>query len=231
MKCFIIDDEELARELVKVYCEKIPELEIVGEFSDASDAVEALKTQKVDLLLLDIQMPEMTGIEFVNGLNQRPLIIFTTAYKEFALDGFELDVTDYLLKPFSFERFEKAISKAKTLVSYTNEGLKTEIKPEKDYLVVKSEHKVFRIFFNEINYIQSLREYVAFYTNERRTMTLGSLKKLESELPSDKFIRVHKSYIIARHRVNALEGGMLQLGKEEIPIGPSYKERVLKELF
>jgi len=231
MKCFIIDDEELARELLRVYCNKIPSLEISGVFSNALEAKKALKSQEVDLLLLDIQMPEMTGIEFVNGLNQRPLIIFTTAYSEFAIEGFELDVTDYLLKPFSFERFEKAITKAQEFLSFTNKHTGTEVKSQKDYVVVKSEHKVYRMAHSDINYIQSLREYVAFYTNEGKTMSLGSLKSLEIELPSDKFMRVHKSYIIAKEKVKALEGNVLNIGEEEIPIGPSYKEHVLQELF
>lgn len=224
MRCFIIDDEELARELLRVYCQKIPAIEIVGEFSNVLDAQKSMKEQEVDLLLLDIQMPNKTGMELINELTYKPLVIFTTAYSEFAVEGFELNVTDYLLKPFSFDRFEKAIRKAQNLLASTQKGTK-------DYVIVNSEHNVYKIAFQEIDYIQSHREYVAYYYDDSKVMTLGSLRQLEIELPSDKFMRVHKSYIVAKAKANRIAGNVLYLDKVKIPIGPSYKAKVLQELF
>ncbi len=232
MKCIIVDDEELARELLRAFCNKIPKLEIVGVCANAAEAKAVLEKEPIDLMLLDIQMPGMTGIELLQGLETKPLVIFSTAYSEFAQQGFELDVTDYLLKPFSFERFQKAIDKAQEWYDFSQgNNEETVTKSDKDYIVVKSEHKVYRIAHKDINYIQSLREYVAFYTAQGKTMSLGSLKKLEDDLPSDAFMRVHKSYIIAKDKANALEGNIIHLENEQIPIGPSYKEEVLRELF
>lgn len=232
MKCIIVDDEELARELLRTFCNKIPSLEVVAICSNATDAKTVLQRENIDLMLLDIQMPDMTGIELVQSLESKPLVIFSTAYSEFAQQGFELDVTDYLLKPFSFDRFQKAIDKAQEWYDFSHSpNEETITKSDKDYIVVKSEHKMYRIAYKDINYIQSLREYVAFYTDVGKTMSLGSLKKLEEDLPSDAFIRVHKSYIIAKDKAFALEGNIIHLDKEQIPIGPSYKEEVLRELF
>jgi DNA-binding LytR/AlgR family response regulator len=236
--CLIVDDEELARTLIETYIQRIPHLNVVAKCANPLEAMEALQQHSVDLMFLDIQMPELTGVEFLKTLTQKPLVIFTTAYKEYALEGYELDVVDYLLKPFRFERFLQAIHKAGKLLKDTEFPTapatalpSSEPTPSKDYILVKADFKVFRLFFKDILYIESMKEYVAFFTAEGRTVSLGSLKALENELPEDQFMRVHKSFIVAREKVAALEGNQLHIGKKKIPVGPSYRTKVMEELF
>ena len=226
IRCLIVDDEELARALLKSYVSRMPNLELVGLCKDALEALRVLGEQPVDLVFLDIQMPELTGVEFLRSLVQRPMAIFTTAYSEYALEGYELDVVDYLLKPISFERFVQAVNKVSDRLRNNSTS-----SPEKEYLLVKSEHKIHRVCYEDILFIQSMREYVAFYTVEGRILSLGSLKFLEETLPRELFIRVHKSYIVARARVSTLEGNTIHIGKEKIPIGANYKEEVMQKLF
>ncbi|MEM1322421.1 MAG: LytTR family DNA-binding domain-containing protein [Bacteroidota bacterium] len=235
INCLIVDDEELARNLVENYIDRVPHLNVVGKCADPFEAMQVLQENKVDLLFLDIQMPNLTGIEFLKTLSQKPLVIFTTAYKEYAMEGYELDIVDYLLKPFRFERFLQAINKAgKLLKPMTPPPAPatptTEVK-QKDYILVKSEFKVFRIFYKDILYIKSMKEYIAYHTSNGRTLSLGSLKKLEQELPPELFIRIHKSYMANISYIEALEGNMIHLGDQKLPIGTSYKEEVLKRIF
>jgi DNA-binding LytR/AlgR family response regulator len=226
IRCAIVDDEELARALLENYAGRLPNLQLAGMCKDPLEALQLLQEQAVDLLFLDIQMPELTGIEFLRSLTQRPLVIFTTAYSEYALEGYELDVLDYLLKPIAFERFVQAVNKAaERLRLLSNE------KGEKDYILVKADHKVHRLRYDDILYVQSMLEYVAFYTPEGRILSLGSLRSLEDELPKSLFIRVHKSFIVAKKKVTTLEGNTVHIGKEKIPIGASYREEVMRELF
>jgi DNA-binding LytR/AlgR family response regulator len=237
LTCLIVDDEELARTLLENYVNRLPYLNLVGKCSNPIEALQLLQRQSVDLIFLDIQMPEMIGTDFLKSLSQKPMVIFTTAYAEYALEGYELNVVDYLLKPFPFERFLKAVNKASDLAKLkSKEGSNSTISSEsstneKNYILVKSEHKVHRIFFDDIQYIQSMREYVAYYTPKGRILSLGSLKKLETDLPKNQFLRIHKSYIIAKSKVSTLEGNMVYIGKEKIPIGASYREGALKLLF
>ena len=237
LSCLIIDDEELARTLLENYISRLPYLKLAGKFSNPIDALELLQNQSVDLIFLDIQMPEMIGTDFLKSLSQKPMVVFTTAYAEYALEGFELDVVDYLLKPFPFERFLKAVNKTSDLSKLKNKGgsastmYSEDSVTEKNYILVKSEHKVHRISFNDILYIQSMREYVAYYTPKGRILSLGSLKKLEVDLPQSQFLRVHKSYIISKEKVSILEGNMVHIWEKKIPIGASYREQVLKLLF
>ncbi|MEZ4883636.1 MAG: response regulator [Chitinophagales bacterium] len=185
IKCLVVDDEELARILLETFIRRLPQLELVGKCKNAIEAIEVLQKQTVDLLFLDIQMPELTGIELLKTLQQKPLVIFTTAYSDYALEGYALDVTDYLLKPFSFQRFVQAVNKANEMlqlkataqnVAANTKYPSTNLIPsnteetgdtskEKDYILVKSEHRVHRLKFDDIHYIQSMREYVSFYTN------------------------------------------------------------------
>ena len=237
IKCLIVDDEELARKLVENYIQRLPHLEVVAKCANPLDAMQVLQKEKVDLMFLDIQMPELTGIEFLKTLSHKPLIVFTTAYKEYALEGYELDVVDYLLKPFRFERFLQAVNKASNLLKKETTEIKTiaadSIAEEtaKDYILVKSEFKVFRIFYKDILYIESMKEYVAYHTADGRTLSLGSLKKLQTDLPTQQFIRIHKSYIANINYITALEGNMVHIGDKKLPIGASYKEEVLKRVF
>lgn len=241
MNCLIVDDEELARNLVENYISRLPHLTIVGKCANPLEAMQVLQEQPVDLMFLDIQMPELTGVEFLKTLPQKPLVIFTTAYKEYALEGYELDVVDYLLKPFRFERFLQAVNKAGKIKMLENNAapaapstpeVSTDTSTDaKDYILVKSDFKVFRLFYNDIFFIESMKEYVAYHMPTGRTLSLGSLKKLEQDLPADQFMRVHKSYIVNKGKVAALEGNQIHVGKVKIPIGTSYREKVLAELF
>ncbi len=234
LTCLIVDDEELARTLLENYINRLPYLKLAGKCSNPIEALQLLRNQSVDLIFLDIQMPEMIGTDFLKTLSQKPMVVFTTAYSEYALEGYELNVVDYLLKPFPFERFLQAVNKASDLAKLKSKGT-TNITSyptnEKNYILVKSEHKVHRISYDEIQYIQSMREYVAYYTSNGRILSLGSLKKLEVDLPENLFLRIHKSYIISKSKVSTLEGNMVHIGKEKIPIGASYREKVLKVLF
>ncbi len=237
LSCLIVDDEELARTLLENYVKRLPYLNLVGKCSNPIEALQLLQQQSVDLIFLDIQMPEMIGTDFLKSLSDKPMVVFTTAYAEYALEGYELNIIDYLLKPFPFERFLQAVNKASELSKLKYKAGTASILPsddtvtENNYILVKSEHKVHRIPYDDIHYIQSMREYVAYYSSNGRILSLGSLKKLEVDLPQSQFLRVHKSYIISKAKASILEGNMVHIGKDKIPIGASYREEVLKLLF
>lgn len=241
IKCIVVDDERLARTLIENFINKIPELELVAKCKNPIEAITTLRTQQVDLMFLDIQMPDLTGIEFLRTVKRiRPLVIFTTAYPDFALEGYRLNITDYLLKPFAFKRFVEAVEKAKeqihlirTAKAHTEQQKSEtkEKKDEKDYILIKAGHKLHKVKYEDIVYLQSMREYVSFYTKTERILSLHSLKKLEKELPSDLFVRIHKSYTVAIDKVTSLEGNQICIGKEKLPIGSMYKENVLDKIF
>lgn len=238
IKCLIVDDEEPARRLIENYINRLPHLDIAGKAANPLAAMEIMQDREIDLLFLDIQMPDLTGVEFLKTFSKRPFVIFTTAYKEYALEGYELDIVDYLLKPFRFERFVQAVNKAANLMRPQTATLSTsstitieEQENQKEYILVKSEFKVYRIFYKDILYIESMKEYVAFHTQKGRTLSLGSLKSLEGTLPADQFIRIHKSYIVAMKKVTALEGNQVLVGDNKIPIGSSYRKNVMEAMF
>ena len=227
MKCIVIDDEYLARLLLSDYISKIPHLELVASCETALEALNVIQNEEVDLMFLDIQMPELSGIDFLKSLTQKPLVIFTTAYPEYAIDGYALDVIDYLLKPFPFERFLLSVNKATTQINL----LKNKQGNSPKYISIKSEHRIYKVGFQEIKYIEGLKEYVTFYlTNGKKIVTLESLKKLENTLPQQ-FIRVHRSYIVNKNEVSSLYGNMIEIGEAKISIGATYKEEVVKQLF
>jgi DNA-binding LytR/AlgR family response regulator len=227
--CLIVDDEELARRLIRTYAERLPGLRIVGEAPHPVAAAALLNHSPVDLLFLDIQMPRMSGLDFLRTQADPPAVILTTAYAKYAPEGYDLDVVDYLLKPYSFDRFAQAVRRAEERMGSRRH--RTRVPAQTTYQLVKSEHKIFRLPHHDIRYIESMREYVAYHTDDgRRILSLGSLKQLERELPAG-FMRVHKSYIVNTDRVDALEGNQLRLGEQRIPIGGSYRERVRQSLF
>ena len=230
-RALIVDDEELARQLIASYLKRIQTIEVVGSCKNAVEALTILNRQPVDLLFLDIQMPGITGVEMIRTLVDPPAIILTTAYSEYALEGFELDVTDYLLKPFSFERFSRAINKARVRLNNRNQPSPTIQAESSNHLMVRADHKIHRIPYESILYIKSMQEYVAYYLTSGRIVALGSLKQLEGLLPPHQFLRVHKSYIIAINKVKSLEGNLLHLEDQKIPVGASYRENVLAILF
>ena len=235
MKCLVIDDEELARALLENFIQRIPELELLAKCKNPLEALEWMSKEKVDLIFLDIQMPELNGLEFLDILPEKPMIIFTTAYAEHALDAFNLNALDYLHKPFSFQRFLQALSKAREKYHFRNKhqsSEKEQVSAFNDgYLLVNADHKVHKLWYKDILYIQSMREYVTYHLKDQKLMALNSLKKLEEVLPSDKFTRIHKSYLVANERVKALEGNQLHVDETLLPIGGSFKEAVLRKLF
>ncbi|MBI1227072.1 MAG: response regulator [Bacteroidetes bacterium] len=237
--CLVVDDEELARDLLENYIVRLPHLALLGKCRDPFEALDALSSQAVDLLFLDIQMPGMTGMEFLRTLKNKPLVVFTTAYSEFALESYNVDATDYLLKPFSFERFVQAVNKATDILALRKAAAAGPVALEpavgapvpKGFILVKSEHKVHRLRYEDISYVEGMREYVAYHTPQGRILSLNSLKSLEEELPSDQFLRIHKSYIVAVDRISAIEGNQVVIGKEKLPIGASYREVVMERLM
>ncbi|UZR95759.1 LytR/AlgR family response regulator transcription factor [Chondrinema litorale] len=235
LKCLVVDDEALAITLLEKYISQVDGLELLASTKDPVKAIEILEEETIDILFLDIQMPELTGIELLRVLPQKPVVILTTAYSEYAVEGYQLDVTDYLLKPFSLERFIQAVDKAKRVIDLSLQALKNageiSMHEEKKYINVKADHKIYKIPFDDIKYIEGLKEYVSFYTNDQRIIALESLKKLEILLPSTQFMRVHKSYIIAVNKVRALEGNLLEIGDKKIPIGKTYRQEVIKKIF
>jgi len=225
INCISIDDEKLARSLLKDYISKVSFLNDLGQYKDPVEALAIIEREQVDLIFLDIQMPEMTGLEFLKTLSDSPVIIFTTAYAEYAIEGYQFEVADYLLKPFSLDRFLQAVNKSKKMISLK------QMHPEdsKNYLMVKSDHRILKIDHQDIIYIEGLKEYVSIYTEDgKRIITLMALKNLETILPSN-FLRVHKSYIVSFNKIKALEGNQLILGLHKIPVGKNYKALILNK--
>lgn len=231
--CIIVEDEELARDLLEKFIEKIPNLELIAKCENPLKARPILQNENIDLMFLDIQMPELTGIDFLKTLRKKPVVIFTTAYPSYALEGYQLDVTDYLLKPFPFERFMQAVEKGFEMIELKTAKTATQQPSDnKDYLLINAEHKVHKVKFTDIDYVESMREYAVYHTTSHgKIIALISLKKLESILPKDAFMRIHKSYIINTKKVSTLSGNMLHLANTQLPIGLSYKPQVLEALF
>ena len=229
INCIIVDDEYLARVLLADYVSKLPQLKLVATCSSALEAIELMQNNTIDLIFLDIQMPELTGIDFVKTLTNKPKVIFTTAYPEYALDGYALDVTDYLLKPIPFDRFVQAVNKATEQIKLI-EKQSAAPKPN-DYITIKSEHRIHKVDYKNIVYIEGSKEYVIFNLKEgKRIITLETLKKLEEILPSN-FLRVHKSHIVNKDFVKSLYGNMIEIKNTRISIGKTYKSVVSRELF
>lgn len=232
-KCLIVDDEPLARELMRNHIEKLDNFEIVAECSDAMKALEALRNHKVDLMFTDIQMPQITGIEFLKTLKHPPQVIITTAYREYALEGFELDVVDYLLKPITFERFLKAVNKY-FLVSSGNEPVVENSTNgnavEDSFIYVKENKKVLKLFLCDILYIEGLSEYVKIYTAGKKIVTKASMANLEEKLTDCDFLRIHKSYIVSLRKIEAFTSSTVEIAGKELPVGRSYKSKVAQVL-
>jgi DNA-binding LytR/AlgR family response regulator len=232
-RCLIVDDEPLARELIKGYVAKLENFEIVAECADAMKALNVLRSKPVDLIFMDIQMPQITGIEFLKTLKHAPKVIITTAYREYALDGFELDVVDYLLKPITFERFLKSVNKYYQMsqddVQLVN-NQNGDRGSDESFIYVKENKKVIKIYLSEIKYIEGLSEYVQIYTDKRKVIVKTSLTQMEEKLPAEQFLRIHKSYIISVNKIEAFTANTIEIQNKELPIGRSYKNVVLNLL-
>lgn len=239
IKCLVLDDEPLAIDILVNYIAKMPELELAAACTEPMEALSLIHQGKVDLLFLDIQMPTLTGIQFLRVMNGKCKTILTTAYSEYALEGYEFDVADYLLKPISFERFVKATQKAISQIA-TNNSQKIEvieeqpIKPifqaEIDFIFVKTEYKIQKIMLSDILYVEGLKDYVSIYTNSERILTLQTMKKMEELLPNHRFVRIHKSYIVAMAKIDTIERQRIFIGKNVLPIGDSYVKDFMKNL-
>ncbi|MEM9990535.1 MAG: LytTR family DNA-binding domain-containing protein [Bacteroidota bacterium] len=231
----IVDDEPLAQDVLETYIEQFPSLRLIQKCNNAMEANAALKTHDVDLMFLDIQMPQLTGIDFLKSLKTPPKVIFTTAYPNYALEGFELDAVDYLLKPISMDRFIKGVNKASDQIALERQGEQPSSTPEQtaqDFIFVKADKKLIKIKYDEIIYIEGLKDYVIIRMDDQRVITLQTMKSLESKLPATRFKRIHRSYIIALKRINAIVGNMVEVvekGQEKhLPIGKNYREELLQ---
>lgn len=222
IRCLVVDDEELARTLLKTYIEKIDFLELVATVENPIDASSFLKREQVDVVFLDIQMPELKGTDFAKMIDDRIKVIFTTAYSEYALEGFELNALDYLLKPITFERFLQAANKVE---------VRNQLAHENSTITVKSGYDLHKLNYKDIQYIESDSEYVVFHVSGKKIMSYQTLTSLEKQLPHEIFIRVHRSYIVNIQKVSALKGKDLLLNDIKIPVSATYYDVVKKKLF
>lgn len=231
IKAIIVDDEPLALDVLETYIEQIPNIELVGRCENAFEANEALKNHDVDLMFLDIQMPQLTGIEFLKTLENPPCVIFTTAYPDYAVQGFELNALDYLLKPISLERFLKAVNKASEKINTKKVDSTIPSESQEDFFFVKADKKLVKINFDDILYIEGLKDYVIIRIETGRVITLQTMKSLEDKLPLHQFRRIHRSYIANIKKINAILGNMVELmesGKvKQLPIGKNYRDELL----
>jgi len=230
LNCVIADDEPLARKGIENFAREIPFLNIVASCSNPLGVMDKLSQQKIDLLFLDVQMPQMTGIEFLRTVKNPPLTIITTAFPNYALEGYELDVIDYLIKPISFERFIKAVNKAKEYFDVKEQPLSPG-NEEIDYFFIKCEKHFEKIIINEILFVEALQNYVMIHTDKKRLITYVTLKTVEDYLPQSQFVKVSRSYIIAISKIDKINGNEIKIGTHSIPIGRAMKEEVLNTIF
>lgn len=227
IRCLAIDDEPLAVKKIAGYIQKVPFLELVAECRSASEAMRIMDATDVQLLFIDINMPDISGMEFVKSLTSKPYVVFTTAYSEYAVEGFEVEAVDYLLKPITFSNFLKAASKVKTRIERSTDNQKESVRTTASHLFVKSEYKLIRIELDDIKYIESQHEYIKIHLiNSNPVVTQLSLKGMEEQLPSDRFMRVHRSYIVNLAKVSVIERNRIVFdGKVYIPVSEQYKEK------
>jgi DNA-binding LytR/AlgR family response regulator len=225
--CIAVDDEPLAVKKISGYIQKTPFLELVAECRSAFEAMEIIHKTKIQLLFIDINMPDLSGMEFVKSLTDKPYVVFTTAYSEYALEGFQVDAVDYLLKPITFSNFLKAANKVKNLIELTENSQKESIRTTASHLFVKSEYKLIRIELDDIKYIESQHEYIKIHLiSSSPVMTQLSLKSIEEQLPSDRFMRVHRSYIVNLAKISVIDRNRIVFdGKVYIPVSDQYKEK------
>src|SRR5437773_1121358 len=231
INCIIIDDEPLARKGLKEYIAEIDFLNLAGEFENAIKASELLSKGTVQLLFLDIQMPKITGLDFFKSLQMAPPVIFTTAYPQYALEGFDLNALDYLVKPISFDRFLKAALRAKEYYEIRQHNNEVAGGKREDYFFIKSDNKLVKIFFDEILFVEALQNYVTIHTADKKYITYLTFKSVEEYLPRDSFIKTHKSYIISASKIHSIEGNDIRIGNHHVPISRNEKEDVMERLL
>ena len=226
LNCIIVDDEPIARDILRTYIEKVPYLNLAASCEDPFEAMRVLNSQQIDLVILDINMPRLTGLDMLRSLKQYPAVIITSAYPDYALEGFELSVTDYLLKPFSFPRFVQATEKV------VNKNQPAVAPPAEDqpFIMVKADKQLIKVFINEITYVEAYGNYIFIFRNQERIMSKQTLTQFEEQLPAGQFIRIHKSYIISLKAVKFLEGNEISIGPKRLPVGKVYRDHLLSRL-
>ena len=232
IKCIIVDDEPMARDVIRRYIQKVPSLKLMGEFGNAIEATIFLQQQTIDMIFLDIKMPQLSGTEFVRSLRNVPKIIFTTAHKEYAHEGFELDVIDYLLKPIRFDRFLRAVNKAFPQKQQEVEahGLiaNEENKPATSFIYLRVDRKMIKVLLNDILYIESDKDYVKVFTEKGFIITRQTIASVEAMLSESQFIRIHRSYIVSLNKLKSFTAETVEIGSKELPIGKLYRNNFLK---
>lgn len=230
-KCLIVDDEPLAIEVIENHISQFENLEVAATCRNAVKAFEILETQDIDLIFLDIQMPKLTGIDFLKSIKNPPKVILTTAYIDYALEGYELDVIDYLVKPISFQRFLKAINKYFAIASVKDSSkIDKETKSEKDFTFVKADRKNHKVLFSEIIYVESIKDYIKIHAINKKLVVKQTLSSFENELPAEDFIRIHRSFIVNLNYITAYTAHDIEINSIELPIGISYKQKVFEKL-
>ena len=231
IRCMVVDDEPLAIDVLQNYVSRLNTLTLVASCRSTLEAFNTLQQEEVDLVFLDIQMPRMTGISLVKNLEHPPKVVFTTAYRDFAVESYELSAIDYLVKPISFERFLKAIQKVENLYKQATQSRDTtHPTPREEVICIKSDNKTYRIPLHEITYIESFKDYVVVHTPAEKLTTYQSISHWEQDLPADKFLRIHRSFLVPVDKIRAFSATMVQIGEEELPIGRTYKEVVMQVL-
>ncbi|MBN8826592.1 MULTISPECIES: LytTR family DNA-binding domain-containing protein [unclassified Spirosoma] len=234
IRCIAVDDEVLALEVIENYVEKLPDLELIRTCQSALSALQLLTQTPIDLMFLDINMPDLTGLQLLRTLKDPPAVILTTAYPQYALEGFELDVVDYLIKPIPFDRFVKAVQRVSNRLQnaepVADKAIETASVDEPEYIFIKTEYKTVRIDVKDIIYLEGMKDYVRIHTSQTWLMTLLSLSKLLEKLPARQFVRVHRSYIVAVSRIDSLERNRIRIGQVQLPIGELYRDELMKRI-
>ncbi|HEY9195754.1 MAG TPA: LytTR family DNA-binding domain-containing protein [Mucilaginibacter sp.] len=237
IRCLVVDDEPLALHILEDYISKMPFLQLVKATTNPIEALTMVQAAEVDLVFLDVQMPELTGIQFLKIANGKAKVILTTAYPQYALEGYELDVVDYLLKPIAFDRFFKSVQKAQSIIQPVQakpQQVVVQAEPAQqddfltDFIFVKTEHKIQKVYLHDILFIEGLKDYISIFTSAERIITLQGMKKMEDALPEKHFVRVHKSYIVALNKIDSIERSRIQIGDKIIPVGDTYRDEFFR---
>jgi two-component system LytT family response regulator len=234
MNCIAVDDEPLALKLIEDFVKKVPFLNFIKSCKNAFEAIDVIQKEEIDLVFLDINMPDVSGIELIKNIENKPFVIFTTAYSEYAVEGFELNAVDYLVKPFLFERFFKAVNKAYELYNLKNKKQQLQAadnnSTQQDFIFVKADYSSIKIYLNDILYLEGLKDYVKIHTAEKKILTLITMKKIEEKLPSSTFVRVHRSFIVAIDKIESIQRNRIIINNVRIPVGNSYKDDFYKRI-
>ena len=232
IKCLVVDDEAPAIRLLEEYISRTPALGLAAKFRNPEEAVGWLQENSCQILFLDIQMPQMSGIDFFKSLSKKPIVIFTTAYAEFAADAFDLDAADYLRKPFSYARFLKAVEKATDYLQLASAPLsELHLSPTENFISVRSSGRLTKVSFTDILYIEAFQEYIKIFTEKERVITYERMKNIEAILPAGKFMRVHRSFIVALNHVKSISGNLIEVAGQQIPVSREMREKLIKRVF